>query len=269
MFIAKAVFVLSLGILSVRAHGFFYSADLIDFSRPIPKSNVRGIEKLTNGIDTLRNPNTAGLCRGLTTAKDPSPMNLEAGKESGVTMAFSVNAHHKGKCKLEIYDQNMKSPVVLAEDECATLERTYSNTGECQGRVPADLTTNDMCLTHWKFVPRQIPNCERCVLRWTWSAVHRLPAEEYENCIDVTIVGGGAGKVEQPKPETISNEVVEAQAPLVEDAPAANLLGESKKIPEESVMNTDPASKITEESAMIAEPAPVMKKKCKKRSLRK
>ena len=173
-----------------NAHGFLYAPEIIDFSKPIPPSNVRGIEKITYLVDSLRIPNTAGLCRGLMTTKAPVPMTLEPGKETGVTLAFNTKGEHVGKCKLEIFNQNMTSPVVIADGvECATLEHHgFNSTIECPGRVPANLVSDDMCLFQWKFIPKSIPKCESCVLRWSWTGTHMEPYEDYENCMDVKIV---------------------------------------------------------------------------------
>ncbi|KAJ3075523.1 hypothetical protein HK102_005590, partial [Quaeritorhiza haematococci] len=186
---------------SVDAHGYMCAPTRIGSNTPC---RVRGAQKISNGVDQLRNPlqlTGQGFCRG-ESAGTVTDISLVNGQSLTVTMALSVGAQHIGPCRIEILDKNLGNPVQIVSIDgpngCATPSIVGFNTASgsnagavCPNGTPNGLVTNDMCLAYWTFTVQNADRitCTDCVMRWTWDATHISVAapEKYENCMDVRI----------------------------------------------------------------------------------
>lgn len=127
---------------------------------------IRGAEKKNVNIDSIRNPNSAGLCRGEPKGKvtnvSPGPLTLQ----------FEISAPHIGPCEVYLLDANLgNSKKIASKMNCA------SPPGPWTVDIPSDVSGHH-------------------VLRWTWDAQHisKSDPEKYENCSDLNISGNGGGK---------------------------------------------------------------------------
>ncbi|KAJ3052617.1 hypothetical protein HK097_005983 [Rhizophlyctis rosea] len=187
---------------SVSAHGFMYGPGSLSSGQ---EGTVRDIGKINYQIDSLRNPNSAGFCRGAGKGA-VTPISLSSGEDFTITLALSNGAQHIGDCWVEIVDANDSSNKVQIAGpvQCALPPVAQSNTDkgsgadqQCGGRLPKNLVTNDMCLNTWTFKPQNVDQikCKDCILRWIWHATHISTSnpEVYENCADVTVSTNGSG----------------------------------------------------------------------------
>ncbi|KAJ3267758.1 hypothetical protein HK104_005639, partial [Borealophlyctis nickersoniae] len=155
----------------VSAHGFLCSPIEVDSNTPC---TVRDIQKINNGIDNLRNPTTAGTCRGVTTPGKVTPVTLTNGESHTITIALSDGAQHIGPCWVEILDKNLGNAVRITDDaECARPPQAQRDTvktapasDQCPGYIPFGLVTNDMCLNTWTFTVKNVEQitCTDCVM---------------------------------------------------------------------------------------------------------
>jgi predicted carbohydrate-binding protein with CBM5 and CBM33 domain len=150
---AASVLVAFSVISSVTAHGYMSSPP------------VRGIEKESYSVDSLKAPNWSGrLCRG-----EPAGKITNIG--STVTLGFTITAPHVGMCTVYILDANLGNPQKIAEKlDCAAPGKV----GPWTINIPSNITG-------------------RKVIRWYWEAAHVTPHEPYENCADIIIGGNGSG----------------------------------------------------------------------------
>ena len=164
-------FTLLLLITFVNSHGLLYT--------PIP----RGYDLVTTNIDSLRNPNTDGLCRGLTQKDSVSELILVEGESFEIELSIGKSAGHIGYCNVELYDYSDNLMFTLASDVdgCGVL----ANPESCES---PDDDLLDSCL---KVMSIDVPNLSGFTegyLRWYWKALHILPTvEEFENCADVKV----------------------------------------------------------------------------------
>ncbi|KAI9596918.1 hypothetical protein BDF19DRAFT_437202 [Syncephalis fuscata] len=158
---ASALVALS-AISSVAAHGYMSTPP------------VRGIQKESYSVDSLKAPNWGGaLCRG-------EPAGTVTTVSNTVTLGFTITAPHVGLCQVFILDADLTNSVKVAEKlDCAAPGKV----GPWTITIPSNITG-------------------RKVIRWYWSAAHVTPNEPYENCADVNIGGSSTGS--NPAPEATS-----------------------------------------------------------------
>ncbi|KAI8913018.1 hypothetical protein DFJ77DRAFT_431640 [Powellomyces hirtus] len=212
-FTVSALIAASSVLSTVSAHGFLSGIGRLSSSE---RGQVRNYDLIDRQIDSLRNPTEGGLCRGAPRRK-PVPLSLTEGGSLTLTQAFSIGAQHIGPCAVEIIDAKDTSKKVTltsvsGDRGCAVqpLAQFDTNKGsdaksQCNGKIPAGLVTNDMCLHYWTFETKNVNKitCTDCILRWTWDGTHisKSNPERYENCIDVTITKNGKGGNSDEGPE--------------------------------------------------------------------
>lgn len=163
-------------ISGVAAHGYMSSPP------------VRGIQKISYAIDSLKSPNWGGqLCRG-------EPAGTVTNVGSAVTLGFTITAPHVGMCTVYILDPDLTNSQQIAQKlDCAA-----------PGKIEPWTIT----------IPSTITG--RKVIRWYWEAAHVTPHEPYENCADVNI--GGSGNGSAPAPEASSSTSTSTAAPSATSA---------------------------------------------------
>jgi len=161
----------SLFILGIDAHG--------RFSKPTPRSIGGGggpnAPTYVCSGPVFGNSATSMRCHD---APNPGPITtVTAGTNLDVEWIFE--AAHPGDCSIWIsYDQDKAAPEnwVKLKDLVGCLSPN--------GQTPTSTKTSIA-------IPKNIPNCDHCVMRWEWYAVQQVTnVEFYIQCFDVKIVGG-------------------------------------------------------------------------------
>ncbi|KAJ3258054.1 hypothetical protein HK103_004047 [Boothiomyces macroporosus] len=189
----------------VNGHGFLVHPGPIEDAKKYHA--VRNYDAISTDISSLRNPDATRLmCRGA--PKGPvTPITLQNGQPFTVTCAFSINAFHVGPCSVDIIDADNPNSVVEIGSQMGCARPPFAKvntdgmaghpaTSICPDAVPADLITNDMCLSEWTFTVQNADQikCKNCILRWNWEGRHiSTPGEFYQNCadVDITVIEGG------------------------------------------------------------------------------
>ncbi|KAJ3322662.1 hypothetical protein HDV06_002876 [Boothiomyces sp. JEL0866] len=199
----------------VNAHGFLVHPGPIEDAKKYHA--VRNYDAISIDIQSLRAPDpTKLLCRGASKGT-VTPITLQNGQPFTVTCAYSMNAFHVGPCSVDIIDADNTNSIVAIGSQmgCARPPFAKLNTDGlvghpatlvCPDAIPANLATNDMCLSEWTFTVQNADQikCKNCILRWNWEARHiSTPGEFYQNCadVDITVIGAsqfsGKGPVQQ------------------------------------------------------------------------
>ncbi|KAI9094681.1 hypothetical protein DFS34DRAFT_628687 [Phlyctochytrium arcticum] len=247
---------------TVAAHGFIVGPGVIG---PGQEGSVRNYKKINIDIDSLRNPvgrGNSSICRGAP-ASAPVPITLNNGQDFTVTLAMSTGAAHIGPCSIEVRDaDNLSAPGAVitnlwSKNGCAvpphntayTGNDKSSASGQCPGKQPKGLVTNDMCLSTWTFKVENADKikCNRCVLRWYWEGWHMGGPgnpEVYENCIDVTISGKGG-------------ESAPAPAPLQPTKGSATTVTQATSVPKKETATAKPVDKETANAKPVDKDIPI------------
>jgi hypothetical protein len=140
------------------------SNDILGYSRNYASLNFN--------IDSLRNPNFNGICRGAT---KESPLQLISSGDYCVNIAISTKAKHIGPCSLEYFDISGNVITLNSYTECI----------KALSLVTCNKPGYDMCTYKLDINLNKIQNIDGYI-RWFWQARHITPFENFENCIDIS-----------------------------------------------------------------------------------
>jgi len=110
---------------------------------------------------------------------------IEAGSLLEVAWWFQPTANHPGDCSLYIsYDRDKHEPAnwIKLQDFVGCGSDWWDPASS--NMPPAGTNSYAVRLPKW------LPSCEHCVLRWEWTAVHNRPnVQQYVDCADVVVKG--------------------------------------------------------------------------------
>jgi len=156
--LSRTTFALSAVILAlpalVSAHGYL--------STPPP----RGADKESTDVDSLKAPDTLGMCRG-----EPQGQLTSAVAGGPLTLGFTITAPHVGPCAVYLMNPDFSGMQQIdSKMDCAAPGKV----GPWTVQLPASAQGH-------------------MVLRWTWEGQHVTPSEHYEQCVDLMFGGGSGG----------------------------------------------------------------------------
>jgi len=171
--------------VSVFGHGYI--------TVPPPRWSVLGLNPMISENGPVPNAlDNAFVCRN---EQGSAPRTTVTAGQT-VDLKWVINARHVGDCNFYIsYDGNTTDATKMKWFRFAEMY-------DCKKYMTGNGTP--------LYIPEYLPNCEHCVLRWEWYAIHLFPSVEFfSQCIDIKIQGCNGGSVPTPlvtMPGHIPNE---------------------------------------------------------------
>lgn len=173
----KALFGLVLVVLS-----FLSCLELVESHGHLVKPTPRDLTNAPSDfIDTStgQKPTNNFICRN----QPASTPQVEVSAGGKLTLQWTFPALHVGDCAVYItYDTN--------KPQSEQMWFKIQDFPKCKDQHETDVQLD---------IPSWLPQCEHCILRWEWIALHVRPRIElYNQCVDIKINGNANGFLGKP-----------------------------------------------------------------------